>query len=322
MRISPTPSQLRGRARRDPRRAAMLIMEPASARPCQVAAGRARIARAEARPLREARWRRSKGPTGPRSDRSTSAAILAVEQRRRHGVGRPTPSPTTIGTPRERASIATWLVGLPRNSASPPPPVQSISRKRDGGRSSAQTIAPPGIFSACLSSPRSMSHDAIAHVGEIGRRAPGNIRPVRTSRNPRSAASSAAPGRVGRLLPAPIVAKAGADEGLVLQHGDLEFEDLGGLASGSLGELGDLPRSPLPIASEGGASSPAAGRRSPASAGAVRMKGPRGKADRGRFCPGRPGRSSRACARALVEIAPQPARSARPPRLGVARRWP
>ena len=48
------------------------------------------------------------------------------------------------GTPRDRASIATWLVALPSVSASPPPRDQSMARKRDGARSTAATIAPGG----------------------------------------------------------------------------------------------------------------------------------------------------------------------------------
>ena len=46
------------------------------------------------------------------------------------------PSPTTIGTPRERASMATWLAALPAFSAMPPPELQSVSRKRVGAMSS------------------------------------------------------------------------------------------------------------------------------------------------------------------------------------------
>ena len=46
------------------------------------------------------------------------------------GAGR-SPTPTTIGTPRPRASTATWLVGLP-SARTMAPPVQSVARKREG----------------------------------------------------------------------------------------------------------------------------------------------------------------------------------------------
>ena len=93
---------------------------------------------------------------------------LAVEQRRRPASGSD-PSCTTIGMPRARASIATWLVGLPRSSARPPPPDQSISRKRDGGRSSAQTIAPRGMFRAWLRLAAQDAQHAIPQIGKVGR---------------------------------------------------------------------------------------------------------------------------------------------------------
>ena len=56
------------------------------------------------------------------------------------------PSPTTIGTPRERASIATWLAELPFVSAMPPPADQSVARKRVGAMSSPNRIAPGGAL--------------------------------------------------------------------------------------------------------------------------------------------------------------------------------
>ena len=46
------------------------------------------------------------------------------------------------------------LLRLPRRSATPPPFDQSISRNRDGGRSSAQTIAPSGTLGTWVTPPR------------------------------------------------------------------------------------------------------------------------------------------------------------------------
>ena len=57
---------------------------------------------------------------------------------------------TIIGTPRARASIATWELGLPSNNATPPPS-QVISRKREGGKSVATMMEPGGT--AAVASP-------------------------------------------------------------------------------------------------------------------------------------------------------------------------
>ena len=64
------------------------------------------------------------------------------------------PSPTTMGAPRARASIATWEDGEPAASAMAPPRVQSAARKAEGVMSSPATIEPPEIF-AIVSSPLS-----------------------------------------------------------------------------------------------------------------------------------------------------------------------
>ena len=53
-------------------------------------------------------------------------------------------APTIIGTPRERASMATWLFGLPSDSTIAPPRLQSSDRKTEGGRSWAKRMLPGG----------------------------------------------------------------------------------------------------------------------------------------------------------------------------------
>ena len=121
--------------------------------PRHEAVGRRRIARADARLLRWLSRRFSKMRTCSALGSSSSVAPSPSSSAVAPALGI-APSCTTIGMPRARASIATWLVGLPCNSARPPPPDQSISRKRDGGRSSAQTTPPLGIFSGSPSSPR------------------------------------------------------------------------------------------------------------------------------------------------------------------------
>ena len=70
--------------------------------------------------------------------------------------------------PRERASIATWLVVLPAVSTSAPPRDQSIARKRDGARSTAATMAPGGT-AASIVDPRQMRLHAIADVVKVCR---------------------------------------------------------------------------------------------------------------------------------------------------------
>jgi len=70
--------------------------------------------------------------------------MLGVEQRDAGKIGKRFTQPTTIGTPRERASMATWLAVLPAFSAMPPPWLQSVSRKRVGAMSSPHRMAPEG----------------------------------------------------------------------------------------------------------------------------------------------------------------------------------
>ena len=98
------------------------------------------------------------------------------------------PRPTTIGTPRERASIATWLAALPPESAMPPPADQSVSRKRVGVTSSPTRIAPGG--SASVRRAGEVAQHAVAQVGEVGG-AGAKIVVVRRLHSPRSRAASA-----------------------------------------------------------------------------------------------------------------------------------
>ena len=80
------------------------------------------------------------------------------------------PSPTTIGTPRERASMATWLAVLPAVSAMPPPRLQSVSRKRVGAMSSPNRMAPAG--SLRRRHPVSAAQHLVADVLQVGRAGP------------------------------------------------------------------------------------------------------------------------------------------------------
>ena len=89
-----------------------------------------------------------------------------AERRRRRPRGPRRPSPTTIGTPRARASMATWLVGLPaaarcRRRASRSPGTATASR------SSATTIA-PGRHAGALGRPRRAPQHPVADVAQVG----------------------------------------------------------------------------------------------------------------------------------------------------------
>ena len=76
------------------------------------------------------------------------------------------PSPTTMGAPRARASIATCEEGEPAASAMAPPRVQSAARKAEGVMSSAATIEPPVILRDCVRAAQMREH-AIADVDDI-----------------------------------------------------------------------------------------------------------------------------------------------------------
>ena len=217
----------------------MLIRSRDLSRRPTMPAGRRRMARAEARfllmrfppPLEQPDLLR-------RSDRARAWRL----RRRATPCGRcpaAAPSCTTMGMPRARASIATWLVGLPRNSARPPPRDQSISRNRDGGRSSAQTTAPLGIFSASPSPPRKVRSTRSRRSAKIRRSAPGDIR-RRPNCSRRSAPSSADDQAVSRRRSLGNCREDRIEEILVLQQRDLKFKDLRGLAAGRVGQLGDL----------------------------------------------------------------------------------
>ena len=132
------------------------------------------------------------------------------------------PRPTTMGTPRARASSATWLVGLPPASAMAAPACQSMPRKRDGGKSSATSTVPAGTL--CCRRARQDAQHAVAQVGEVG--AAGaeilvlRVRVVvdlRIQGGLPSAGSISAIGDHG---------KGGLGQGVVAEHGDLEFEDV------------------------------------------------------------------------------------------------
>ena len=149
------------------------------------------------------------------------------------------PSCTTIGTPRARASIATWLVGLPCSRARPPPADQSISRKRDGGRSSAAITAPGGIAASApaspLSAPRTRSRKSTRSAARAckyssGRRAViGDLLGERRIPGASSAEVARGDGSEDRRRQA-----------VVVEHRQLELEDIGGIAGDGRGERRDL----------------------------------------------------------------------------------
>ena len=112
--------------------------------------------------------------------------------------------PTTIGTPRERASMATWLAGC-RLAVRCRRRLQSVARKRVGAMSSPIRMAPAGGTSPPRSGARStrsrMSRRSAARARKYRRRMP---------RSRRSRASSAARHAASAAAPAAIAAKAGS----------------------------------------------------------------------------------------------------------------
>ena len=160
---------------------------------------------------------------------STTSPVAASTRASLPAMASAAPSrPTTIGTPRARANMATWLVGLPCVSRIAPPCAQSMARKREIGRSAATITEPSGM---------------------TGLAAPGSRWPSTRSRiSSRSAVRAAEmivpsvavacdfdlhrglPGGAGgRSRSNPFQRRA--DQFLVGQHRDLKAEHIGGLAS-------------------------------------------------------------------------------------------
>ena len=145
------------------------------------------------------------------------------------------PMPTTIGTPRERASMATWLEALPANSARPPPPAQSTDRNRLGVTSSPASTAPGGVASSSCA--RQRPEHPVADIGEVG-----------------GAGAEIVVG--GRLIVGDLDGdgvrpggdgvdafgdrgEGGRGQRVILQHRDLEIEDVGGFAFELFGQRRD-----------------------------------------------------------------------------------
>ena len=271
--------------------------------------GRDRLAAAQGgRPARASRRRRPRSARGTRrrSIGRAGAAVGRQDQRTLGGiqdglaVGAATaPRPVTSGTPRARASIATWLVRLPSSKAAPPSCVQSSPRKREGAEIAGQqdgALGKDGRRPCCRAG--QVAQHAIAQIGQIG--GPGakilvlafgvggdlrvERRPARP-RRPRRRRRSAAE----RLL----------DQRRIGQQLGLELQHLGGHRVVGGGECRQLRLRPAPW--------PASrSRRSAAglpAAAAARSRAWRRAAAAGRSpIPARPARPAGARSAILVEI--------------------
>ena len=143
------------------------------------------------------------------------------------------PRPTTMGTPRARASKATWLVGLPPASAMAAPACQLMPRNRDGGRSRATRTVPAGTL--CCRRARQDAQDAVAQIGEVGAAGAeilvlgvGVVVDLRIQGGLPRAGSISAVGNHG---------KGRLRQGLVAQHRNLEFQDVARVLVGLASDL-------------------------------------------------------------------------------------
>ena len=167
MRTSPTPSHTAGSSPSSSAGAATLI-STATLTPSAVTAGLWRNAAAAcaARFACVARVSNAACVAGSGSSqscaRSPSTKAVAPAGSSRGS----TPSPTIIGTPRARASVATWPCALPCVSAMAPPRLQSVDRKREGERSRASRIAPAATLASSAGAAQRGKH-AVADIGEI-----------------------------------------------------------------------------------------------------------------------------------------------------------
>ena len=141
-----------------------------------------------------------------------------------------------MGMPRARASMATWLVVLPRVSAMAPPPLQSVSRKVVGAMSSPTSTAPSAPLAVpsperWRSTRSRMSREvggAGAEVIIVGGLVAGDLAVERIG--PRDMRGRAAiDGRQGR-----------SGERIVFQHGHLKAENVLRFALDALHQSGKI----------------------------------------------------------------------------------
>ena len=197
VRIRPTPSQVAMSMRVDIGRIGDVDHARATGVPSAVTAGFAEIAsacvaarrrrRCERRGTRSISAVEGASTMPPCSASSRAAPAIAV--------GGSAPRPTTIGTPRARASMATWLAGLPASSAMPPPcssrsrgSASARCRRRAGSRlAAAADLAVAGQRAQHRSRMSLQVGGAGAEIVVVGRLIAGDLRLERLP-----------PGRVGR----------------------------------------------------------------------------------------------------------------------------
>ena len=138
------------------------------------------------------------------------------------------PKPTTIGTPRARASMATWLVGLPAVSAMPPcaaihcrGSARARDRRRRGSRPRVIRAPLRRLPRAPCRPGRRRSRRSTARARKIGVGGGGVVGDLGVERT--SQARSAGDRRVN-------FAVGGAVKILILEQRELEFENIRRLA--------------------------------------------------------------------------------------------